>query len=133
MRVCIYHENVALLLRAFDEHIYGLKSIDLNAFVKLLVCDDTQELCMFSNCNQCSFNFKKKIQDEIIDSSTMIKWSLWSTSKEGRTVKVDYEGSVQSFVEILQTKINHFLFHVFIKRQQSEFFEMLKIYRRKMS
>jgi len=34
MCVCIHHENVALLLRALDEHIYGLKSIDLNAFVK---------------------------------------------------------------------------------------------------
>ncbi|CAF4335640.1 unnamed protein product [Rotaria sp. Silwood2] len=67
-----------------------------------------------------------KIQDQMIDPFVIIKWSLWSTSKEGRTVKIDHEGTVQNCIHILQTKINHFLFHVFIKRQQSNFFEMLK-------
>ncbi|CAF2926907.1 unnamed protein product [Rotaria sp. Silwood2] len=62
----------------------------------------------------------------MIDPFVIIKWSLWSTSKEGRTVKIDHEGTVQNCIHILQTKINHFLFHVFIKRQQSNFFEMLK-------
>ncbi|CAF1437694.1 unnamed protein product [Rotaria sordida] len=124
--LCIYHENISLLLQAIDERIHGIKSIDLNSFIKLLVCDDSQELCMFSNCSQCSNNFKMKIQDQMIDQFVIIKWSLWSTSKEGRTVKIDYEGTVQNCINILQTKINPFLFHVFIKRQQSNFFEMLK-------
>ncbi|CAF3985084.1 unnamed protein product [Rotaria sp. Silwood2] len=124
--LCIHHENISLLLQAIDEHIHGIKSIDLNSFIKLLVCDDSQELCMFSNCSQCSNNFKMKIQDQMIDPFVIIKWSLWSTSKEGRTVKIDYEGTVQNCIHILQTKINRFLFHVFIKRQQSNFFEMLK-------
>ncbi|CAF1424572.1 unnamed protein product [Adineta steineri] len=124
--LCIYHENVSLLLHAIDEHIHGIKSIDLNLFIKLLVCNDSQELCMFSNCNQCSNNFKISIQDKIINPSAIIKWSLWSTSNEGRTVKTDYEGTVQNCVNILKTKINPFLFHVFIKRQQSNYFEMSK-------
>ncbi|CAF3148750.1 unnamed protein product, partial [Rotaria sp. Silwood2] len=85
--LCIHHENISLLLQAIDEHIHGIKSIDLNSFIKLLVCDDSQELCMFSNCSQCSNNFKMKIQDQMIDPFVIIKWSLWSTSKEGRTVK----------------------------------------------
>ncbi len=124
--VCIYHENIALLLKALNEQINGLKSIGLNSFIKLLVCDDTQETCMSTNCNQSSFNFKNKIEDNIIDPSTIIKWSLWSTSPEGRAVKVDYEGTVESFVETLGRKIKQFLFHVFIKRQQSQVFETLK-------
>ena len=99
--VCIYHENISLLLRAIDEQIYGLKSIDLNAFVKLLVCDDTQQTCMFSDCNQCSFNFRNKIEHKIIDPAHVIKWSLWTTSDEGRAVKCDYEGSVQNCVRVL--------------------------------
>ncbi len=60
--VCVYHENISLLLKALDEQIYGLKSIDLNAFVKLLVCDDTQQACMFTDCNRCSLNFRNKIE-----------------------------------------------------------------------
>ncbi|CAF4025101.1 unnamed protein product [Rotaria sp. Silwood1] len=71
--------------KTLDKHVRGIKSIDLNSFIKLLVCDDSQELCMFSNCNLYSNNFKMKIQDEIIDSSVIIEWSLWSTSKEGKS------------------------------------------------
>ncbi|CAF1313207.1 unnamed protein product [Adineta ricciae] len=124
--LCIHHENICLLLQAINERVHGLKSIDLHSFVKLLVCDDTKELCMFKDCSRCSDNFKIKIQDQIIDPSAIIKWSLWSTTKENRTVKVDYDGTVQNCVNVLQTKINPFLFHVFIKRQQSNFFEMFK-------
>ncbi|CAF3858022.1 unnamed protein product, partial [Rotaria sp. Silwood1] len=83
--LCVHHENISLLLQALDKHVRGIKSIDLNSFIKLLVCDDSQELCMFSNCNLYSNNFKMKIQDEIIDSSVIIEWSLWSTSKEGKS------------------------------------------------
>jgi hypothetical protein len=124
--VCIYHENISLLLKALNEYVHGLKSIDLSSFIKLLVCDDTQQACMFSDCNQCSLHFQNKIHDKIIDPSRIIKWSLWSTSDEGRAVKVDHEGSVQNCVDTLGTKIKKFLFHVFIKRQQSKFFEVLK-------
>ena len=81
---------------------------------------------MFSDCNQCSFNFRNKIEHKIIDPAYLIKWSLWTTSDEGRAVKVDYEGSVQNCVRVLQTKIKQFLFHVFIKRKQSNYFEMLR-------
>ena len=98
----------------------------VNAFVKLLVCDDTQQTCMFSDCNQCSFNLRNKIEHKIIDPAHVIKWSLWTTSDEGRAVKCDYEGSVQNCVRVLQTKIKQFLFHAFIKRKQSNYFEMLR-------
>jgi len=124
--LCVYHENISLLLQSLNQNIHNLNSIDLNSFVKLLVCDDTQELCMFSNCTQCSFNFKRKIEEKIIDRSKIIKWSQWSISDENRTVKVEYEGTVEYCVKILKTKINQFLFHVFVKRQQSSFFEVSK-------
>ena len=95
----------------------NLKSIVLNEFIKLLVCDDTQELCMFSNCKQCSFNFKRKIEEKTIDRSETIKWSQWTISDENRTVKIEYEGTVESCVKVLNGKVNQFLFHVFVKRQ----------------
>ncbi len=41
-------------------------------------------------------------------------------------MKVDYEGSVQNCVQTLGTKIKQFLFHIFVKQQQSNVFEMLK-------
>ncbi|CAF1620576.1 unnamed protein product [Didymodactylos carnosus] len=34
--VCLYHENVSLLLKALNEHTDGLKTINLQSFVKLI-------------------------------------------------------------------------------------------------
>ena len=41
-------------------------------------------------------------------------------------MNVDYEGLVENCVQTFGTKIKQFLFHVFVKRQQSNFFELLK-------
>ncbi|CAF3727963.1 unnamed protein product [Rotaria sordida] len=41
--VCTYHENIVLLLKSLNEHVHRLKSIDWNSFIKLIVCNDTNE------------------------------------------------------------------------------------------
>ncbi|CAM4825614.1 unnamed protein product [Rotaria magnacalcarata] len=81
---------------------------------------------MFSNCSICADKFKNEIENKIINPTSLIKWTLWSTSQQGRAVNVDYEGSVVECVKILSNKVEQFLFHVFIKRQQSSFFETIK-------
>ncbi|CAF2039332.1 unnamed protein product [Rotaria magnacalcarata] len=124
--VCVYHENILLLLKSLNLHVQGLRSVDLHSFIKILVCEDNNEFCMFNNCSKCVNNFKNKIENKIIDSKSIIKWTLWSTSPEGRAVKIDYEGSVVECVNVLSNKIKDFLFHTFVKRQQSQFFEMSK-------
>ncbi|CAF1310453.1 unnamed protein product [Adineta ricciae] len=124
--VCIYHENVALLLQSLGKHIHGFERTDLNSFINLIVCDSANELCMFRNCTRCTDKFKNEVYDKMIDSTLKIKWTLWSISEQGRYEKIDYEGSVLECVTTLQEKIEHFLFHVFVKRQQSSYFEMIK-------
>ncbi|CAF1547656.1 unnamed protein product [Rotaria magnacalcarata] len=98
--------------------MHGLKSIDINSFIKLIVCDDTHESCMFSECSDCSYHFKHKIEDRIINSTVLIKWTLWSTSLDGRATKVDYDGSILDCIKVLSNKIKPFLFHGFVTRQQ---------------
>ncbi|CAF1529237.1 unnamed protein product [Adineta ricciae] len=124
--VCIYHENISLLLQALSKYIHGLERIDLHSFINLIVCDPANELCMFGNCTHCINKFKIEINDKIINPTLKIKWMLWSISEQGRYEKIDYEGSVLECVTTLQEKIDHFLFHVFVKRQQSSYFETLK-------
>jgi hypothetical protein len=65
--VCIYHENIAPLLKSLNECIHALQSIGLNGFIRFLDCDDTMGKCMFSSCYNCSFTFKNKIQEKSID------------------------------------------------------------------
>jgi hypothetical protein len=47
--VCIYHENIAFLLKALNEHIYDLEKIDLHSFIDLIVCDATNTLIVLIN------------------------------------------------------------------------------------
>ncbi|CAF3285377.1 unnamed protein product, partial [Rotaria sp. Silwood2] len=124
--ICKYHENIDLLITALSEHIQDFKSIDLQSFIKLLVCDENREVCMFSNCDECSEYFKDKVENKIIDKTRVIKWTLWTTSAIHQTLKVDYNGTVFECVKVLSTRIKHFLLHVFIKRQQSQYFESAK-------
>ena len=124
--ICMYHENVALLLKSLIGHIHGLQSVNLRLFIKLLVCDEDRESCMFSTCDNCANYFKHKIKDKIINPISLIRWTLWSISDAGRAVKVDYDGSVKECVKVLSTKVHYFLFHTFVKRQQSNYFKIIK-------
>ena len=54
-------------------------------------------------------NFKIEVYDRMIDSTLKIKWTLWSTSEQGRYENIDYEGSVLECVNTLQEKFEHFL------------------------
>ena len=80
---------------------------------------------MFSRCSLCSNNFHLKIQQNIIDQNKQIQWYQW-TIKHGFSQE-EFNGSVQECVGILKEKVESFLSHVYIKRQQSAYFERLKL------
>ena len=124
--ICIYHDNVISLLKSLSKNIDGYEIIDLHTFIDLIVCDSSKELCMFRRCIFCFDKFKNEIKDKIIDPMKHIKWTLWTITRHGRAEKIEYEGAVAECVNVLEEKIEHFLFHVFVKRQQSSFFEMEK-------
>ncbi|CAM4986859.1 unnamed protein product [Rotaria socialis] len=43
MCICNYHENIALLIKSLNKHVQGLDTIDLNSFLKLIVCNDQNQ------------------------------------------------------------------------------------------
>ncbi|CAF1132322.1 unnamed protein product [Didymodactylos carnosus] len=123
--VCLYHENVNLLLNALSKHINGLACSSLRAFTGALVCDEANEQCMLSNCNKCDHNFELQVKSKVIGEAVKIKWSQWDNNK-GRAEKTEHDGTVKQCVQLLSTKVKQYLYHVFIKRQQSHLFEQLK-------
>ncbi|CAF3560631.1 unnamed protein product [Rotaria sp. Silwood1] len=44
--VCIYHENVNLLLNSLSKHVNGSFCSDLYSFTSALVCDESNYDCM---------------------------------------------------------------------------------------
>jgi hypothetical protein len=123
--VCIYHENGNLLLEALVKHIKGGICSDLQTFTSGLVCDESNEACMSSNCKTCAKYFETKVRGNIVDLTITTKWLQW-TNINGRAEKQESEGSVQKCVQNLSGLIEQYLLHVFIKRAQSSLFERIK-------
>ena len=47
--------------------------------------------------------------------------------QNGRAPKKEFSGSVDEAIMLLKSKVEFFLFHVYVKREQSKFFEQLKM------
>ncbi|CAF3951677.1 unnamed protein product [Adineta steineri] len=124
--VCITHENVSLLLEALSKEVPGLAN-NLNTFLSKLVCDQHEKSCMMSLCNTCRNKFTLNILNKVIDKKKNIEWYQWSNTR-GRATKKVFSGSVLKCAKLLQSKVPHYIRHVYIKRKQSDYFEYMKIH-----
>ncbi|CAF4340794.1 unnamed protein product [Rotaria magnacalcarata] len=122
--ICVTHENVNLLLKALSGHVQGLTN-SLNTFLSKLVCDEKQESCMMSSCDDCINKFQLLIMNKITDDEKIIKWFQWINTN-GRAVKQVFSGLVLQCVKQLKDKTPSHLRHIYIKRKQSQYFEDIK-------
>ena len=123
--VCVYHENVNLLLNTLQKHVHVSICSDLHSFTSALICDESKYNCMASYCLLCENKFDTNIKNNIIDRNITVKWYQWENINRYAT-KEEEQGSVKQCVELLASKVKPFLLHVYIKRQQNKFFEESK-------
>ncbi|CAF3410399.1 unnamed protein product [Rotaria socialis] len=123
--LCVYHENVRLLLKDVDKYVDGTQCSSLSTFTDSLVCSTNNEECMFGCCSICKDFFSENIQENVSNSNSKITWSQWAR-ENGRVEKKEFSGSVDEAILMFKSKIEFFLFHVYIKREQSKYFEKLK-------
>ena len=123
--LCLYHENICLLLKSVDKYVDGKYCSSLQTFTDCLVCTATNEECMFGRCLLCRDFFSEKVEENVGNGNTKITWSQW-VNESGRSQKKEFSGSVNEAVSLLKSKVGLFLFHLYIKREQSKFFEQLK-------
>ena len=117
--VCIYHENVRLLLVALKDHT-ELKAV-FSEFVEQLTCDTTSKACMSGKCSDCANSISKYAPT---DNSKAIHYQQWQNS-DGRMEKVEITGKVEDCFEELKSQVGAFLLHTFIKRKQAASFKAL--------
>ncbi|CAF4073123.1 unnamed protein product, partial [Rotaria sp. Silwood2] len=123
--LCLYPENICLLLKALDKYVAGKCCLSLETFTNSLVCSTNNEECMFSSCSLCEDFFIEKIQENVSDGNGKITWSQW-IKENGHAEKKEFSGNVDEAFFLLKSKVEYFLFHVYIKREQSKYFEKLK-------
>ena len=80
---------------------------------------------MFGQCELRGTYFIDKVEENVVDRNVNITWSQW-INENGHAEKKEFSGSVDKVVVLLKSKVAGFLFHVFMKRQQSNYFEKLK-------
>ena len=133
--LCQYHESIKLICDCLKKEIAKFPNYS-GDFVEKFVCSSDSEACMFGRCAKC-LDWLKTITEEVDleGPATRYEWkrvetvSPTASKKDSKTmkfvkkVKISKEGTIGDAVESLQGKLPSFLAHVFIKRQQSKFFE----------
>lgn len=134
--LCKYHENIKLICECLNNEIPNFPRYSSD-FVENAVCTSKSEECMMGRCNNCPNwlnDITESCDSEVIESE--VTWYQWSRTEvaipEGQKRKANvvkkmkricYKGTVREVLDSLQSKLPHFLQHVFVKRQQASYFE----------
>ena len=95
----------------------------MSDFTDNLVCNPSSMTCMSFECTEC----RDKIieyQPQLDARNVNITYYQWQTCN--RTEKVQIAGTVQEAYDEVNLQLKQFLIHVFIKRQQADYFNNVK-------
>ena len=123
--LCVYHENVNLLIIPLSKYIRCPGLAYLQEFSATLVYCETDENCMFSRCALCANDFDNNVTKYVTDSTQIIQWYQWIL-KDDYSRQVEFNSTTERCLTILKSKVDQFLSDAFIKRQQAANFEKMK-------
>ncbi|CAF2040481.1 unnamed protein product [Rotaria magnacalcarata] len=92
--VCIYYENVNLLLNILCKHINESQCSNLHSFTSVLVWDESNYDLMSSNCFMCSNYFDLYVKSNVTDKNVQIRWYQWKHIN-GYATKKEQQSSVE--------------------------------------
>lgn len=128
--LCQHHDNIRLLCDCLSKEIPRFPCYS-SSFVDGFVCDTNNESCMTGKCKNCPEFLQKMKEEAPLDEVTT--WYEWEQVTEQvhegeektttKMTKVIKEGTIEEALDILKTKMPSFLQHVFIKRNQTKFFQ----------
>ena len=119
---CIYHSNIILLLEALHKKVPNIIPLYSEEFLKMTVCDISEEFCMSDACHTCGGQkrFSQNIVDKVdeLRAADELRWYQWKKDEEGYLMKQQQEGSVTMAMQELQVQLPKFTWHIFIKGNQ---------------
>ena len=121
--VCQYHENFNALLHSVKK-VFDIPGTH-KELLPLIVCDVTNEDCMYGNCSNCKESVLLQgicAKLSAIQLGENIKWMEWIRSVEGQSVKTQRSGTLQDTLLTLEEKLPGFKIHSFIKNKQAAAF-----------
>ena len=110
--VCVYHENVRLLLLALKDNTS--LATEFHTFIDQVTCDSAKKECMSSSCADC----RNLIYDFAPSSpTTTVTYQQWQNND--KVEKVNIIGTVGDAFAELKSKLKDFLLHTLFKRKQA--------------
>ena len=120
---CKIHQNMILILSSLNKKLPNIFPAYSKNFVENCVCSVSSELCMSNSCPDCQDlqcfieNYVENISEH--DMQKQLSWQQWQNSAEQFISKVTETGTIGKAVEVLQGQLSKFLWHSFVKFQQS--------------
>ncbi|CAF3543028.1 unnamed protein product [Rotaria socialis] len=116
--LCIYHENISLLLK---------NNVTLNDLIGSVVCDVNNEDCSSRACSHCSSpaSLSSLLIDDGTDEEEDVSWTVWKTIKNNVMLQT-ISGCKASLLLEIDNRWSVFLYHAFIKRQHRKHIEIIR-------
>lgn len=97
-----------------------------DGFVRQFLCQDSTMDCWLSKCTECHGVSIEKLKDAVgTQSSSNVSWVVWKKNKDTKRVeKLKENGQVGDLIAHISAIAPQFLRHSFIKREQSESFNL---------
>ncbi|CAF1461704.1 unnamed protein product, partial [Adineta ricciae] len=134
--ICIIHENIDLLLKAWNNHyqkcagtatLSATNKINMKDLINQMVCTDSNEKCFSGKCNNCSSENIRDILagNSMVDLDKECSWTLWKKVNNKFDLQQMFD-SVESLISEIEERWPSFLLHTHINREQCEFIKDLR-------
>jgi hypothetical protein len=119
--VCAHHENIRLILTVLEN--YTALSSKFDEFVNQMTCCQSNKDCIYRRCEDCK-NHLLTYKPSPDDKTILTNYQQWQ-SFEKRSEKVTITAAVNDIFADLESKLNSFLVHRYVKRMQAATFTKL--------
>lgn len=124
--MCTYHANFMEAVAALNKAVPNVPGYE-DGFVRQFLCQDSSMDCWFGKCAECNGISVDKLKDTVDETqlSTNVSWIVWRKNKKTNRVEKEKEnGKAADLVAYIASIAPQFLRHSFIKREQSETFNL---------
>ena len=139
--LCIYHENMALLIKVsallcYHHYTYlsfkawnvnAQSNVNINDLMESIVCDLDREECCSGDCSNYSTRVPSLNLTESthIDEDEEVSWTVWQAINTKMMLQT-VSGLMASLLWEIDNRWSIFLHHAFINRQQRKYIETLR-------
>lgn len=127
MCMCSYHSNFIDAVTALHKFVPSLPEY-ANGFIQQFLCGDSSKDCWFGSCKECTGISIDKLTELIgnIPLNTNVKWMVWSKSSTTKRIeRNEMAGTLAEFASHIAALSPHFLRHSYVKREQSNTFNLI--------